>query len=403
MDKFLEEINKHEDKEYIASIDDDTDLLLEIENRYNLTYINCLSFLIKNNYTPILLQNFLQHNYKIPIFQNSVILENNSNDSNESFKLVLSRLPFELIIAEVDNYSDYLIEQSSDIYEEMIINKVCGFYLDVLINKNDMALTLYDYITPFIIENDKIKIIKKNDILKYWIFYKTEISSRNTIFKMIFISGNTSTVTNSIINSLIETLNLRNETFDSLKEKFENNNILINNQNREKFFTSYLTTLNFNENSIVKLNYNLYFTLDIKKQHEYHVNIILENLKMLEALVSETIVEINERRESYKFRIYNDEIYMKTIKIFKRYNPDVIYFRIEKKYNFLFYFICRCNNIPFGSDLLMLKKNTILQESLCIQHLQTFEKKVISIINNFFKFNFKNTYVKKNNLLKNGK
>lgn len=384
MDNLIEEINLHKSKKYLSTLDNDIKLLIENENKYNLIYNNCLSFLIKNNYTSILLQNFIQYNIKLPIFQNSVILENNSNDGNESFKILLSRIPFEIIVAEDDDFINYLLEQSLDIYNELVVNKICGFYLNVNINKIDVALTLYDYITPFIIDQDQIKILKKNDILKYWIFYINEKSSRSITFQMIFLTGNVNTVNNKIIQSLLETFDLKNETFESLKEKFDNNNILIKNQSREKNFTSYLTTLNYQENTLVKLNFNLYFTIDLDKQFKYHYGIISENLKNLRSLIKETIIEINEKRESYKYKIYNEEIYMQSIKIYKTYNPDFIYYKIFNKYNFLIYFICRCNNIPFGSDLLIINKNTILNESLCIQQIDVFENHILDTIKLFF-------------------
>lgn len=398
MDSLIEEINQHKSKKYLATINDDINLLLEDENKYNLIYNNTLSFLIKKNYTSILLQNFIQYNYKLPIFQNSVILENNSNDGNESFKTLLSRLPFELIVAEDDNFIEYLLEQSLDIYDELIINKICGFYLDVTINKLDVALTYYDYITPFIIEQDKVKILKKNDILKYWIFYFIEKSSRATKFKMIFLTGNVNTINNKIIQSLIETFEL-NESFDNLKEQFDNNNILIKNQSREKNFTSYLTTLNHEEHTLVKLKYDLYFTIDLEKQYKYHYGIIAENLKTLKSLIKETILEINERKNSYKYQLYNEEIYMQSIKIYKNYDPDKIYFKIFKKYNFLIYFICKCNNIPFGSDLLIINKNTIIQETLCMEQINIFETHILETITLFFK-NIKPLFEKKIDFLK---
>lgn len=384
MDNLIEEINLHKLKKYLSTLDNDIKHLIENENKYNLIYNNCLSFLIKNNYTSILLQNFIQYNLKLPIFQNSVILENNSNDGNESFKILLSRIPFEIIIAEDDDFINYLLEQSLDIYNELVVNKICGFYLNVNINKIDVALTFYDYITPFIIEQDQVKILKKNNILKYWIFYISEKSSRSINFRMIFLTGNVNTVNNKIIQSILETFDLKDETFDSLKEKFDNNNILIKNQSREKNFTSYLTTLNYQENTIVKLNYNLYFTIDLEKQFKYHYGIISENLKTLRSLIKETIIEINEKRNSYKYKIYNDEIYMQSIKIYKTYNPNLIYYKIFSKYNFLIYFICRCNNLPFGSDLLIIDKNTLLNESLCIEQIDAFENHILDIIKLFF-------------------
>jgi hypothetical protein len=384
MDNLIEEINLHKDKKYLATIDEDIEILLDVENKYNLIYNNSLSFLIKHNYTAILLQNFIQYNLKLPIFQNSVILENNSNDSNESFKILLSRLPFELIVAEDDNFINYLLEQSLDVYDELVINKICGFYLNVTINKIDVALTFYDHIIPFIIEQDQVKILKKNDILKYWIFYFTEKSSRQTSFKMIFLTGNENSINNNIINSLIDVLDL-DENFESLKEKFDNNNILIKNQNREKNFTSYITTLNYEDYSLVKLKFDLYFTINLDKQFHYHYHIIAEMLKLLKGIIKETIIEINEKKDSYKYKICNDEIYMQSIKIFKNYRPDLTYFKIFKKYNFLISFICKCNNIPFGSNLLILNKNTILNESVCLDQINKFETNILDIITLFFK------------------
>lgn len=382
-------------------------ILLSNEHKYSLVSPMTINFKVDYD-LPVLLQNFLQDTFKIPTFNNMIMLENISTETDESFRIILSKIPFELIVSEYENYFDFIIEKNTEYYLEYDYKNISGFYINVdmkNINTTEI-LTLYQYITPFKInKNQEIEILKKNEFLKYNAFYILEKTSKPINFKMIFLQGKNINTENSFIEELIKKFNLT-YTNEEILERIENNNILVNNQEREKSFDSYFSTFccpdkNDIKKYICKINFNLYITLDFEKQKNYMKKIFNEILNILKKNISDTIFEFNNNNlPQNKGTIVNHDIFMETIKIKKNFNQLYNYYKINPKYNNIFNYICKKNNIEFGSDLLCIKKNTEFTNEKCFSEIEEFRNTINDIIDSSFKDVYKNFYDKKNELLK---
>lgn len=397
-----------ENLEYNTDLIEKEGILLSKEHKYSLVFPTNINFKVDYD-LPILLQNFLQDMFKIPTFNNMIMFENISTETDESFRIILSKIPFEIITAEHKNFFDFIIEKSIDFYDEYVYKNIAGFYINVDFKsiENSEILTLYQYITPFKInKNQEIEILKKNEFLKYNVFYMLEKSLKPITFKMIFLQGKNITTESNFIDSLIEKFKL-NYKKEEIIERIENNNILIKNQDREKSFDSFFSTFNYknkNEqnNYLCKINFHLYITLDLDEQKNYMKNIFNEILNLLEKTIMDTVFEFNNNTlPIHKAILVNEDIFMESIKIKKNFDQTYNYYQINQKYNNIFRYISKKNNIEFGSELLCIKKNIELSEKKCFEEIKKFKIKINHIIDKVFDNEYKNFYDKKNIIFKN--
>lgn len=391
-DRSLERLFKKKNK-YTSNIDDDYELLKQEIPKGYLAHQIQLSFLIDQNTSSILIQNFIQQYLKKPIFKNNIIIKNTTNDSEESAKILLQVLPYEIIVAESDiPFFDFLIELSLDKYREVMYNRLAGFYLNCKIKSNSaMALVLDNYITPFIIVNDEVVIIKKNALLKKWIYQFIEKDSKDNVLRGIYIMGEPGHITKKLISSLKHVLDLE-ETEDEIKEMFDNNSILIRDQNRETSDNSLLTSIIYEDekgilNSLNRVIFYYYFDISKDKQKNYLLDVINHSIKLLKISIEECVNSFNSREQSHDhiFTDANEDI-SNSLSLFKKkqINNKHNCYHISPNYNGLFKFICDNNDIEFGSNLLCIEKNTILSYEKCFEKLDEFYETFSENINTFF-------------------
>lgn len=379
-------------KKYTSNIEDDFKLLKQEIPKGYLCHQIVLNFLLPDNDSSILVQKFIQQYLKKPIFQNNIVIKNTTNDSEESVKVILQNIPYEIIVAESNiPFFDFLIEISLDKYSEIKYNKIAGFYLNCVIKSNSaLALSLDNYATPFIVINDEVILIKKNHILKKWIYQYIEKDSKSNVLRAIYITGNVSHINQKLISSLKEVLKLE-ETEEELKEMFDNNNILIRDQKRETSDNSLLTNIVFEEdgkyNSLNRIIFYYYFTIDKNKQKEYLLNVIEHSIKFLKIYIEECVNAFNSKETTHEhiFKDVNQEV-SRNLSLLKKkpMNNEYSCFNISPNYNGLFRFICKNNNIDFGSQLLCVKKNAILTSDKCFEKLDEFYKVFSNNVNTFF-------------------
>lgn len=396
-DRALERLFKKKNN-YTSNIIDDYDLLKQEVPKGYLTHQFQLNFLINNNSSSILIQNFIQQYLKRPMFKNNIIIKNTTNDSEESAKVLLQVLPYEIIVAESkEPFFDFLIEISLDKYQEIKYNRLCGFYLNCTIKSNSaMALVLDNYITPFIIINDEVIIVEKNKILKTWVYQLIEKDSKDNILQGIYITGEPIHITNKLIISLKEVLKLSN-TEEEIKDMFNNNSILIRDQRRETSDNSLLTSIIYehkNElNSLNRLIFYYYFTIDKEKQKKYLIDVVNHSIKLLKISIEECVNSFNskEQNNDHIFIEAND-IVSNSLSLFKKKQISQKYncYKIAPNYNGLFKFICDNNNIEFGSNLLCIKKNSVLSSDVCFEKLDEFYNIFFENINKFFDIDLTN-------------
>ncbi|QKE44520.1 hypothetical protein Yalta_073 [Yalta virus] len=390
-DKALERLFKKK-ANYTSNIEDDYKLLKEEVPRGYLTHQFQMNFLLNDNSSSILIQNFIQQYLKKPMFKNNIIIKNTTNDSEESVKILLQVLPYEIITAESDlSFFDFLIEISLDKYKEINYNRLCGFYLNCVIKSNSaIALVLDNYITPFIIENDEVIILKKNKLLKKWVYQLIEKDSKDNVLKGIFITGEPVHITKKLISSLKDKLHL-SESEDEIKEMFDNNSILIRDQKRESSDNALLTSIIYEDknklNSLNRIIFYYYFDIDLKKQKEYLLNVVEHSIKLLKISIEECVVSFNakEQTNDHIFVDANDNV-NNNLTLFKKKSIKNKYncYHISPNYNGLFKFICDNNDIEFGSNLLCIEKNTVLSYEKCFDKLDMFYDTFLTNINSFF-------------------
>jgi len=377
---------------YTSNIEDDFELLKsEIPKGYLIHFIQ-LNFIIENNNAGILIQNFVQQYLERPMFKNNIIIENTTNDSVESYKICLQLLPYEIIVAESKiPFFNFLIENSLDKYNEVNYNQICGFYINCHIKSNmSLALALDNYLTPFIIVNDEVVILEKNPILKKWIYQYIERDSKNNVFRGIYISGDETCINKKIITSLKNVLGLK-EDEDELTELFNNNNILIRNQKRETSDISLLTTLIYPDknvlNSLNRVIFSYYFTIDKNKQKNRLLNIVEHSIKLLKIYIEECVTAFNSKETTHNhiFTDVNKEV-SKTLSQLKKKQIDKKYtcYNISPRYNVLFKFICENNDIEFGSNSLCVDKNVVLDYKNCFEKLDEFYEIFSKNLDTFF-------------------
>lgn len=397
---------------FICTIDTHSHNLLLKENAYYLTFREYLSLKINKNLSVTTLQNVIQYYYRKPLFINTVILENNTNKISEMFQSELSHIPFEIIVSEHDSsYIDFISERViEDRREELLHKTICGFYINVNIPADKKRfLTLYDFITPFIVKNNEIIIIEKNPILKYWAFFILEESTRPCVFKTISISGDPIEETNdALFASLKNTLDMGSTTEETIKRYFKNNYPRIITQRRESTFSSLLTSLVYKnkqdvKNVICNIIFDLYFTIDIEKQKEFLVSFFKQTIHSLKLLVSDYVSDFNTISSSttripYNFVKCNDDIKTLATKMDKKYSDEHDYYTIKTPLN-IFRYICQTNGVFFGTNLLSIEKHKVLEDEKYINELNELENKLVQVIEDYFNNVAEPIFVKKIKLL----
>lgn len=381
-----------EKNDYTSNIKEDYKLLLQEIPKGYFAHQFQLNFLLINNTASILIQNFIQQYLKKPMFKNNIILKNTTNDSEESAKVLLQVLPHEIITAEAEQpFFDFLIEISLDDHKEMKFNKICGFYVNCLIKSNlSMALVLDNYVTPFVIVNDDVVIIKKNNIFKKWVYQIIEKDSKDNVFRGIYITGESLHITKKLISSLKNRLQLE-ETEEQITEMFNNNSILINGQRRETSDNSLLTTVIYEDgkhlNSLNRIIFYYYFDIDIKKQKQYLLDIVEHSIKLLKISIEECVSSFNSKDQVNDHIFKNEDKTVNTdLALFKKKSIEKKFncYRIYPNYNTMVKFICDNNNIEFGSNMLCVEKNTKLSYNECFNKLDEFFETFVKNVNLFF-------------------
>merc|ERR1711916_263448 len=115
-------------------------------------------------------------------------------------------------------------------------------------------------------------------------------------------------INKKIITSLKNVLGLK-EDEDELTELFNNNNILIRNQKRETSDISLLTTLIYPDknvlNSLNRVIFSYYFTIDKNKQKNRLLNIVEHSIKLLKIYIEECVTAFNSKETTHN-HIFTD-------------------------------------------------------------------------------------------------
>lgn len=366
-DKTIKKIFDDRKIMYSSNYEEDIELLNDLKNMGLQTYTIYLNFLTKNNLSNLVIRNYIFQFLKTPIFCNNVILENTTNDSNEAAKFHLQKIPFVLIAAESEYpFIDFMIEKclTNDFLK---FNKIIGFYIDCKVSTNKTIFAnMEKYSTIFLIENEEVKILQKNDILKKWPYQRIDTGSKNKIFRGLYLTGRPEHISDKLLLSLKNTLNL-SETFDELKELYENNKILLKNQDREnspQILIPYVFEENDEEMVLNRFVFDYYFGIDKNKQKDFILDILKKSIYLIKTHSSEMVEFFNQ-------------------------DTDNNYHKIEKSKNSLIKFICEYNDLEFGTDVLFIPKNIKINTDLCFEKLDEFYLQCENIINDFFEKNEK--------------
>lgn len=363
-DTTIKKIIDNRKLEYSSNYEEDLELLEKLKNKGLCTYTIFLNFLTKDNLASLIIRNYIFQYFKVPIFCNNVILENTTNDSIEAAKFHVQKIPFQLIAAESTiQFSEFMIEKN--LYNDSLkFDKLIGFYINCKV-KTDKTIfaNIEKYATLFLVENDEIVILEKNDILKKWPYQRIDPGSKDKIFRGIYITGRPENITERLLNSLKDNLNLI-ESVEELKEAFDNNNILIKNQDRETSL-QLLSPFVFEENDVEfvlnRLTIDYYFGIDKEKQRNFISDIVERSIDLIKIHSTKVVDDFNSDSENV-----------------------IRYHEITKENNSLIKFISDCNNLEFGTDVLFIPKNTILSTEMCFKKLDDFNKQFKSILYNFF-------------------
>lgn len=374
-------------------------LLLE-ENKDFLIQPFKLSFLIENNTTGMILQNFIQRFFEKPWYSNNIIIENNSNVVDEQIKVNLSRVPFQSLVAESEYpFIDFITEISLREWIEKNYNIIHGFYLNIdIMPKIATGLVYYNYITPFIIKNDKIIILKKNEILKKSLFAVIHPLPRKTTITGLFISGPTNIINDQLIIILKSALNIK-QSEEELKKMFDNNETFIRGQNRSPTFSTILSNIKpeiENKNYLItNIITEIYYTISLEKQKEFLLDLFNNSFKLIKIVINDIIEAINENKKSQYFEKSNShKLSISRNNILKKINQSNNYYYIKNKDNYLFDFICKNNDIIFGTNVLIIDSKKKLNLNKCFSTIDEYHKKMELVINEFFK-EIENVYKQK--------
>lgn len=319
-------------------------------------------------HTSILFQNFIQSTYAKPSFENNIILFNDSSTIDENIKFIFSKLPFQYIVSE--NLFNHISEKNIHENEEFNNRIDFGFYIHINKQVDSKELfTLYDYITPFLIVENKIKIIPKKNILKYVAFLIAENEYIN--FSGLFLSNSNFVLTNEeLVNDIINKFELV-QTKEEVITNFSNNNILIK-KSRKTFF-QILNTYNFPENNIsfIELGIDLFFT-NLHNELQFYKDLINNCVNLLQIIITNIIGEFNNNVNSNYFKKINDEVYNECIKIKKKIDSTKNYYFIPSKYKIIWKYICDKNNIIFSNERVIIDVNKTLEYDVCLKSMNDF-------------------------------
>lgn len=344
-------------------------------------------------HTSILFQNFIQSTYAKPSFENNIILFNDSSTIDENIKFIFSKLPFQYIVSE--NLFNHISEKN--IHENEEFNNRIEFGFHIYINKqvdSKELFTLYDYITPFLIVENKIKIIPKKNILKYVAFLIAENEYIN--FSGLFLSSSNFVLTNEeLVNDIINKFELT-QTKEEVITNFSNNNILIK-KSRKTFF-QILNTYNFPENKIsfIELGIDLFFT-NLDNELQFYKDLINNCVNLLQIIITNIIGEFNNNVNSIFFKKINDEVYNECIKIKKKIDSTKNYYFIPSKYKIIWKYICDKNNIIFSNERVIIDVNKTLEYDVCLKSMNEFASLLYKSIDENLS-NIKDIYKIKNEL-----
>lgn len=404
MDKLIERINPAlisllgPDKEsksptpsYLSTIDEEGRLekLIDARKKGLTIYPLSIHFISKNSVST-LIRNFIQQYFQKPIFSNCAILENTTNESNESIQLLFSLMPFEYIVSGSKKpLFDFIIEQSLENYGGQRSEHMFGFYYDVESRDKGYPVILYDHVTPFLVNNQTVEILPKSETMKTCTSQIMERRKNKTRLRVLFISGNYNDISPTIIDSLISKLHLSDEP-DTLIDKFDNSHIITKTQSREIFDNQLLIPLVHDDGNISTTLNNVIFQFrfsdNYEQQQEFLKTVISRAVELIKRDISNCIISFNEDKNKREiFTNINSETDLKFTAL-KKEKPvrEYNYFKISDRYDILFKHICSTNEIDYGSHVLIAPKGIRLSDNELKNQLDEFEKQFCKIIDSFF-------------------
>lgn len=397
MDKLIERINPkwisliETDKPYFSTVDEEDRLhRLKEARKKGLTMYPLSVCFISQNSVSTLIRNFIQQYFQKPIFSNCAILENTTNESNESLQLLFSLMPFEYIVSGSKKpLFDFIIEHSLENYGGQRSENLFGFYYDVESRDEGYPVILYDHVTPFLINNQVVEILPKSETMKTCVSQIIERRKHKTRLRALFISGNYSEISSSVIDSLIAKLHLKDEA-EALIDKFGNNYIITKTQNREIFDNQLLIPLVYDDgNTSMTLNnviIQFRFLDDYSQQKDFLKTVISRAVELIKRDVSDCVTAFNEDENKRDiFTNINRETDQKFTALKKeRPNREYNHFKISPRYDTLFKHICSTNDIDYGSHVLITPKGVRLSDTELKKQLDDFEKQFCKVIDSFF-------------------
>lgn len=385
-------------KPYVTTLEHHEKNLLSDDMKDYLIHPIQICFLTENNNTGILFQNFIQRYFFRPRFNNNIILENNTNMIDESIKITQTLTPIEYIIAESKyDFFNFIIEKSINYSHEYIYNKIAGYYLNMTIpSMTSPELTFDKYITPFVIENNSIRIIPKNKILNKSIFAIFPKCTREQICRGIFISGSPEIITEDLITSLKITLDLPETEYD-IMEQFNNNYTLIKDTKRENPYNMIHVINCQNENntiyySITNISLNLYFTIELEKQKKFIIDLIQQSKQLIKNILTMLVKNINVKITN---NVNHDYYETESHKIIKKLDDEYVHIKIPNDENIFYKFLCKNNQILFGHTTLKVRKNFNFTTTKSFELIDDYVEQFINTINNSFQNEIKKIYDKK--------
>ncbi|AAN88026.1 unknown [Diachasmimorpha longicaudata entomopoxvirus] len=308
-------------------------------------------------------------------------VENTTNVPHEAL-LPIGRMPLELLFGE-ENLNDFLIEKTTDEnldnYNYMYPS---GFFIDIPLETKHGYLTLYDYITPFAIIQNKIHLVPKTETMKYWIFFNSPRESKKGVHLTFFnLFWESAEMDDALIDNFISTFKLKMTRLE-FKNMFTNAHLLVNKTQR------FIACDNFHafkdgDNYTLKMYIDLYFLQNLDIQIDFYCKLVSKALNNIKHVILKILPDFKSDGKSDFFENANEEIRMMQIKLMSEQTNKIKYFKIKDEYNSIIKYLCDLSGIPFGKKLLILQNDLVFDSDRILKNLSYTENLLLTCLNGY--------------------
>lgn len=366
-------------KRFVSELEHEGTSVLDLKNYF--IHRDHISIDFQTNPLAILLARFIKSNYFKPSFNMVLEIENTTNVPHEAL-LPLGRMPIELLFGE-ENLNDFLIEKTTD---ENLDNynymHPSGFFIDIPLEDHHGYLTLYNYITPFAIIQNKIHLMPKTETMKYWIFFNSPKESKKgvhlTFFNLFWESTDMDDV---LIDNFISTFKLKMTRLE-FKTMFTNAQLLMNKTQR------FVACDNFHaikegDNYTLKMYIDLYFLQNPDIQIDFYKKIISKALNNIKHIIFKLLPDLKGEGKSDFFENASEEIKMLQIKLMSESGRKTGYFKIKEEYNSIVKYLCDLSGIPFGKTLLMIQDDLVFDPDRIVKNISYTETFLLNCLKEY--------------------